>query len=191
MTYEAQSNWLSAAINSGEEIDTEQLLPLVYDELRKMARAKLARDRCESLSATGLVHETYMKLIDNTKPNWDSKGHFFAAAANSMRRILIDHARKRSSLKRGGNRIRIDLNVEHLSTGDADEYDRNMLKLDAALDHFEEEHPLEAELVKLRFFAGLPMVEAARIVGVPIRTAQRKWAYAKARIFQLMEDEAG
>ena len=178
-------------IQGSATLATEDLLPKVYNELRKMAQSKLAQDRCQSLSATGLVHEAYVKLIGKTESaesRWDSHGHFFGAAANAMRRILVDHARKRYSAKRGGSSMRLDIDIESLAGPSEETYDQRLLKLDAALDTFSQGHPVEAELVKLRFFSGLSMTDAAKIVGVPLRTAHRKWAYAKARIFQLMQN---
>ena len=183
---------IRAAAPSGEILATADLLPLVYNELRKMAQSKLAQDRCQSLSATGLVHEAYVKLIGKQEPaesSWDSKGHFFGAAANAMRRILVDHARKRYSAKRGGSSVRLEIDIENLAGRSDESHDECLLRLDAALDTFAEGHPVEAELVKLRFFSGLSMTEAAEIVCIPLRTAHRKWAYSKARLSQLIQQQ--
>ena len=167
-------------IESGEPAATEKLLPLVYDELRKLAAAKLAHEKPgQTLQATALVHEVYVRLVgamDEAK--WDSCGHFFAAAAESMRRILIERARQRQSLKRGGSLVRenlaeIEPAVLPLECDD-------LLGLDEALISLEQQHPRKAQLVKLRFFAGLTTAQAAQALGVSVATADNDWAYARS-----------
>ena len=166
----------------GNQQAAEQLLPLVYTELRKLAAAKLASEKPgRTLQATALVHEAYLRLVDVEHPSgWDSRGHFFAAAAEAMRRILVDNARQRESLKRGGDRERVAL----LDVADPaiDEH-FDLLALDEALRDFEIEHPDQAKLVKLRFFAGCSLEESAAHLGISRATAQRRWAFARAWLY--------
>lgn len=169
-----------AKIESGETSAAEQLLPLVYDELRRLAAARLANEKPgQTLQATALVHEAYLRLIDQTLPQqWDNQRHFFAAAAEAMRRILIERARQRRSLKRGGDWQQIALadiepTVLPLACDD-------LLGLDEALRKLEQQHPRKAELVKLRFFAGLTTAQAAQSLGVSATTAENDWSYARA-----------
>jgi RNA polymerase sigma factor (TIGR02999 family) len=178
-----------SAIEHGDPHAAEQLLPLVYDELRKLAAQKLARDvPDQTLQATDLVHEAYLRLVRPAngsrdrpgEPHWDGRGHFFAAAAESMRRILINRARDRRRLKRGGGWRR--LRLEHIDISLAEPPDE-LLLLDGALDQLAKEDPACAELVKLRFFAGLTLDEAARALGVVRRTADRYWAFARAWLY--------
>jgi RNA polymerase sigma factor (TIGR02999 family) len=168
-----------SAIEQGDPGAASQLLPLVYDELRKLAAQKLAHERPgQTLEATALVHEAYLRLVgDDPKKPWDGRAHFFAAAAESMRRILVDRARDRRRQKRGGGRrrVRVDLDaVLHYPPGD------DLLALDEALQCFAREDPAGAELVRLRAFAGLTLAEAAEVMGIGRRTADRYWAYARA-----------
>jgi RNA polymerase sigma factor (TIGR02999 family) len=178
-----------SAIEHGDPYAAEQLLPLVYDELRKLAAQKLARDGPDqTLQATDLVHEAYLRLVrpangSGDRPgerHWDGRGHFFAAAAEAMRRILINRARDRRRLKRGGGWRR--LRLEHIDISLAEPPDE-LLLLDGALDQLAKEDPACAELVKLRFFAGLTLDEAARALGVVRRTADRYWAFARAWLY--------
>jgi RNA polymerase sigma factor (TIGR02999 family) len=172
-------------INAGDSQATEKLLPLVYQELRTLAAAKLAQERPgQTLQATALVHEAYLRLVDNChweseagKPRWQSRGHFFAAAAEAMRRILIDLARKKRSGRRGGDHERCDLTDQNgiaLPLNDA------LLDLDAALTRLEAIDSPAAQTVKLRVFAGMTVEEAADVLNVSPRTAKRNWAYARA-----------
>jgi RNA polymerase sigma factor (TIGR02999 family) len=168
-----------SAIEQGDGQAAEQLLPLVYDELRKLAAQKMANEKPgQTLQATALVHEAYIRLVDGEKAqHWNSRGHFFGAAAEAMRRILIDHARDKKRLKRGGDRSRIALDaIEAALNTSADD----LLELDEALERLASEYPECAELVKLRFFAGMSLGEAAAALGVARRTADRHWAYARA-----------
>lgn len=163
-----------------------QLLPLVYEELRKLAASKLQQERAgHTLQATALVHEAYLRLVSaEQQAEWDSRGHFFAAAAEAMRRILVENARRKGRLKRGGDRERVDLHEEAIV---APEVDLDLLELDAALDELERQHPRKAQLIKLRYFAGLTMEQAAATLGIGISTADRDWAYARAWLIQHMD----
>lgn len=169
-------------IESGDELAPEKLLPLVYDELRKLAAAKLWQEKPgQSLTATALVHEAYLRLVGNDNgQNWKNKGHFFASAAEAMRRILIDKARRNRRPKHGGGRQRVDVE-QSLIVGPerADE----LVALDAALEKLAAESPEKASLVKLRYFAGLSHQDAAQALGISRTTADRYWSYAKAFIY--------
>ena len=185
------------AAAQGEAQAAEQLLPLVYDELRKLAAARLAQERPgQTLQATALVHEAYLRIVGPSggdasagrNPQWDSRGHFFAAAAEAMRRILVEAARRKGRLKRGGDRQRIDL--EHFEASLADPGD-DLLALDEALQKLEARHPERAALVKLRYFAGLTGDEAAQTLGISPATADRYWTYARAWLLrELTPDES-
>ncbi len=168
-----------SAIEHGQSHAAEQLLPLVYDELHKLAAQKLAQEKPgQTLQATALVHEAYLRLVDVEKAQqWNSRGHFFAAAAEAMRRILINQARDKMRHKRGGGRKRIDL--DQLTVADQ-AGDEELIALDDCLERLAQEDPSGAELVKLRFFAGLTQEEAAAALGLARRTADRTWAYARA-----------
>jgi RNA polymerase sigma factor (TIGR02999 family) len=167
-------------IDRGDPQATEQLLPLVYDELRRLAAQKLAQEKPgQTLQATALVHEAYLRLVGGEQTrDWDGRRHFFAAAAEAMRRILIDRARHKQSRKAGGGRRRLDLaDIEPApEEGDGD----RLLALDQALRRLEAEDPRKAELVKLRFFAGLSAEQAAAALGVSTSTAEKDWAYARS-----------
>jgi RNA polymerase sigma factor (TIGR02999 family) len=163
-----------------------QLLPLVYDELRKLAAARMAEEAPgHTLNATALVHEAYLRLVGPEDANrWDNRGHFFAAAAEAMRRILVDHARRKAAARRGGERTRLALTADLAVTGEPRE---DLIALDEALDRLAAEDPLKAELVKLRYFGGLTLPEAAAALGLPERTAGRHWAYARAWLRRAVE----
>jgi RNA polymerase sigma factor (TIGR02999 family) len=179
-----------SAIEQGDPHAAEQLLPLVYDELRKLAAARLAQEKPgQTLEATALVHEAYLRLLGNSAESyWDSRGHFFAAAAEAMRRILLNHARDRQRLKRGGGRKRLDLDRIEIAQ---DTDDGQLIALDEALAQLAVEDPGAAQLVNLRFFAGLTLKEAADSLGLALRTAERQWAYARAWLFaRLRPDHA-
>jgi RNA polymerase sigma factor (TIGR02999 family) len=174
-------------IESGDPSAARELLPLVYDELRKLATAKMAQEKPDhTLQATALVHEAYIRLVDaDLAAAWDSRGHFFAAAAEAMRRILVENARRKLSLKAGGDQVRIDLPA----LPDAQDDNRlDLLALDEALSRLEEEHPDKAEIIKLRFFAGLNLEETAAALGMSRATTQRNWAYARAWLFGRLND---
>ena len=175
-------------IESGDPSAAEQLLPLVYKELRKLAAAKLAHEKPgQTLQATALVHEAYLRLVDVEKAQqWDSRGHFFAAAAEAMRRILVENARRKQRLRHGGDRKRINLDQLEPAGGDsADE----LLALNDALDSLAQQVPEAAEVVQLRYFAGLTTQQSADVLGISLRTANRHWAFAKAWLLQ--EDDSG
>ncbi len=168
-----------SAIDQGDPLAAEQLFPLVYDELRKLAAAKLAREKPgQTLQATALVHEAYVRLVDvDQAQQWDSRGHFFAAAAEAMRRILVDHARKKGSAKRGGTFKRVDIDAVDLATKAAPD---QLLAIDDALAKLAREDPSAAKLVELRYFAGLTVDEAGKALGMSTATAYRHWNYARA-----------
>jgi RNA polymerase sigma factor (TIGR02999 family) len=166
-----------SAIEQGDPSAAEQLLPLVYDELRTLAAARLAQEKSEqTLQATALVHEAYLRLVNvDQLQQWDSRGHFFAAAAEAMRRILVEHARRKGRKKHGGKMQRVDLDEAAV----IDEGDDRLLALDEALARLAAADPLAARLVTLRYFTGLTMAEAAAALGVSLRSAERNWTFAK------------
>jgi RNA polymerase sigma factor (TIGR02999 family) len=166
------------------------LLPLVYDQLRRLARQRMRAERPDqTLQATALVHEAYLRLVEAQNPQqWDGRWHFFAAAAEAMRRILVDNARRRSRAKRGGGRRRVSLDAVELTV---DEPPDDLLALDEALAAFAERQPEKAQLVKLRYFAGLTNEEAAQAMGISTSTADRHWAYARAWLFRRVRAAAG
>jgi len=180
------------ALENGDPHAAEQLLPLVYDELRRLAAQRLAREKPgQTLQATALVHEAYLRLVDGEKAQpWNSRRHFFAAAAEAMRRILVESARRKQAVRHGGGRERLDLD-EDLSLP---EPRQDLLALDEALARLAEKQPLKAELVKLRFFAGLTMPEAARALDISLATAERYWTFARSWLYAELadrEDHAG
>jgi RNA polymerase sigma factor (TIGR02999 family) len=179
-----------SAMVQGDPYAAEQLLPLVYEKLRKLAAARLAQEKPgQTLQATALVHEAYIRLVDVDKAqSWDSRGHFFAAAAEAMRRILINRAHDKNRLKRGGTRKRLDL--DQLATVE-DATDDDLVALDEALEQLARDNKPCAELVKLRFFAGLTLEEAARSLGIARRTADRYWAFARAWLYQTLRKASG
>jgi len=164
------------AIGQGDSCASAQLLPLVYDELRRLAAAQLSREKPgQTLDATALVHEAYLRLAGDQQ--FDNRRHFFAAAAEAMRRILVENARRKRSLKRGGDRQRLDLNLEQPVEV---ERSAQLLALDEALARLEARDPNKAQLVKLRYFAGLTIEQAAETLGISVTTANRWWSYARA-----------
>jgi RNA polymerase sigma factor (TIGR02999 family) len=178
-----------SAIEAGDPSAAEQLLPLVYDELRKLAAQKLAQEKSgQTLQATALVHEAYLRLVDVDRvQDWDSRGHFFAAAAEAMRRILVENARRKHSVKRGGQRARIDLD-EALVVGDEPRHD--LIDLDEVLEKLAQADARAAELVKLRFFAGLTGDQAAEVLRISPRSADLLWAYARAWLFEKLQGQS-
>src|SRR5262245_43300884 len=176
-----------SAIEQGDAHAAEQLLPLVYDELRKLAAERMAQEKpAQTLQATALVHEAYLRLVDGNKArHWDSRGHFFAAAAEAMRRILVESARKKKRQRHGGGRRRVDLQ-EAVSL--ADSPDDDLLALDEALTRLAAREPAKAELVKLRYFAGLSIDEAADLMHISRSTAKRYWAFARAWLLAEIDD---
>jgi RNA polymerase sigma factor (TIGR02999 family) len=182
-----------SAIESGDPQAASQLLPLVYNELRKLAAQRLAHEKPgQTLDATALVHEAYLRLVASPRresgdePHWDSRGHFFAAAAESMRRILVDNARRKRGPKHGGDRHRVDLE-EAIPVRESHP---DLIALDEALGRLAELEPAKAELVKLRYFAGLSLEEAAACLEISPATAKRYWAVARAWLYDALGDEA-
>lgn len=168
-----------SAIEGGDSRAAEQLLLSVYDELRRLAAQKLAHEKPgQTLEATALVHEAFLRLVGpGDGPHWDSRRHFFAAAAEAMRRILVENARRKRSLKRGGGRRRLDLDAEQPA---AFERSDTLLSLDEALERLQARYPDKAQLVKLRYFVGMTIEQAADALGISITTANRWWTYARA-----------
>jgi RNA polymerase sigma factor (TIGR02999 family) len=185
-----------AAIEQGDSRAAEQLLPLVYDELRKLAAQKLAQEKPgQTLDATALVHEAYLRLVvpargacqDPDEKHWNTRGHFFTAAAEAMRRILIDQARHKQSQRHGGGRRREDIEHQEIA---AAEPSLDVLAVNEALERFETVDPLKAHLVKLRYFAGLTIPQAAEALGISSTTADRYWAYARAWLHAELKKDA-
>ena len=172
-----------SVIEQGDPSAADQLLPLVYEELRKLAAQKMAQEKPgQTLQATALVHDAYLRLVDNEKAqHWNSRGHFFGAADEAMRRILIDRARDKKRTKRGGARRKVDLDTIEIALNTPAQ---ELLDLDDALGKLASEYPDCAQLVKLRFFAGLSHGEAVEAMGLARRTADRHWAYARAWLHQ-------
>ena len=180
-----------AAIDQGDPEAAEQLLPLVYDELRKLAAQRLAQEKAgQTLQATALVHEAYLRLVGGEQTqDWNSRRHFFGAAAEAMRRILIDRARHKQTRKAGGGRRRLDL--DDIEPVLEEENGDRLLALDEALRQLEAEDPRKAELVKLRFFAGLTAEQAAAALGVSTSTVEKDWAYARSWLRVAIERMSG
>lgn len=169
-------------IERGDTGAAERLLPLIYDELKKLAAAKLAQEPSgQTLQATALVHEAYLRLVSDAPAEpWNGRGHFFGAAAEAMRRILVENARRKKSLKRGGQHHRVPADPELVV---APSSDVDVVALDEALTKLAGEAPTRAELVKLRFFAGLTMPEAAHALGISVATAERYWNYSRTWLY--------
>jgi RNA polymerase sigma factor (TIGR02999 family) len=175
------------AIEAGDPWAAQRLLPLVYDELRKLAAANLRNEQPgQTLQATALVHEAYLRLVGGSNPEqWLSQGHFFAAAAKAMRRILVEAARRKNRLKRGGDHVRQDQDLDQIVIPELRE---NLLALDEALDKLAIIDRQAADLVHFRYFAGMTMPEAAQQMGISPRTADRLWAYARAWLHQELQE---
>jgi RNA polymerase sigma factor (TIGR02999 family) len=174
-----------SAIEQGDPHAAERLLPLVYDELRKLAAQKLAQEQPgQTLQATALVHEVYLRLVDTDKAQqWNSRRHFFAAAAEAMRRILVENARRKGRLKRGGDLVRQEFDEALLTFSEPAE---DLLALDDALERLSRFDPRKAELVKLRYFAGLTTPQAAAALGISLSSAEKDWAYARTWLYRQM-----
>lgn len=170
-------------VQAGRAGASERLLTMLYDELRELAAAKLRREKPgQTLQATALVHEAYLRLTDgHDSDSWDSRHHFFASAAEAMRRILIDNARRKNALKRGGDLQQASIDLDQ---SPASETDLSLLELDEALEELEDHDAQAASLVKLRYFTGLTVAQSAEILGMSQRSAERLWAYAKAWLFE-------
>jgi RNA polymerase sigma factor (TIGR02999 family) len=175
---------------SGDLQASAALLPLVYEQLRALAGRKMRQERPDqTLQATALVHEAYLRLVDTTKVQlWESRWHFFAAAAESMRRILVDNARRRGRLKRGGELNRVDFDKIDLTINDPPE---ELIALDEALTRLAKKHPQKAQLVNLRYFGGLTHEESAQALGMSTSTADRHWAFARAWLYRDMSSDSG
>jgi RNA polymerase sigma factor (TIGR02999 family) len=174
-----------SAIEQGDTRAADQLFPLVYDALRQLAAAKLADEAPgQTLQATALVHEVYLRLVESEAQHWNSRGHFFAAAAEAMRRILVDRARKKASVKHGGGRVREPLDEAQVM---APEVGQDLIALDDALGQLTARDAEAAELVKLRFFAGLTSAQAADALGISPRTADRVWTYARTFLLAALQ----
>jgi RNA polymerase sigma factor (TIGR02999 family) len=178
-------------IESGDSKAAEQLLPLVYNELRKLAAARLVHEKPgQTLGATALVHEAYLRLVgsaNQASQKWKSRGYFFAAAAEAMRRLLVEQARRKKRLRHGGDRQRVDLDSQLLI---ADVGDDALIALDEALERLAAEEPQTAEVVNLRYFAGLSIEETAAAMNISVRTVNRHWTYARAWLYEQLGDAA-
>ncbi len=174
-------------IESGDLAAAEQLLPLVYEDLRRLAARELRREPSgHTLQPTALVHDAYLRLVDQTaEPQWSHRGHFFAAAAEAMRRILVESARRKMALKRGGDRERVALDCEQTPSAT---HRPEIVALDEALSKLALDRPDLAQLVSLRYFAGLSMEHAAKALGISLRTAERNWTYVKAWLLEEMRE---
>jgi len=172
-------------IEQGDPQAADQLLPLVYDQLRQLAAAKMAREPAgQTLQATALVHEAWLRLGGDQQPSWQNRAHFFAAAAEAMRRILIDRARRRRAERRGGGWQRVDVDDPALNLAAPEERDDELLAVHESLDGLARHDARKAELVKLRYFAGLTIEQAADVLGIAVPTANRDWTYARAWLFK-------
>ena len=174
---------LLSAIDAGDPKAADQLLPLVYEELRKLAAAKMAQEKPgQTLQATALVHEAWLRLVGaGEQKAWNSRGHFFGAAAEAMRRILVDRARQKACVRHGGDLERVDLEHVNLATEDSDE---TVLAMHDALDALARESPQKAEIVKLHYFTGMEYPEIARALGISLPTVERHWAYARSWLYR-------
>ena len=177
-----------SAIEQGDPKAAEQLLPLVYDELRKLAAQRLAQEKPgQTLEATALVHEAYVRMVDVEKAQqWDGSGHFFAAAAEAMRRILVENARHKGRIKHGGQLDRMEIEIADLPTRMPPE---ELIALDEALEKIKEEDPIKSKLVTLRYFGGMTIEQAAEVLGISRVTAHRYWTYARAWLHQQISGE--
>ncbi len=175
------------AIEQGDASAADQLLPLVYEELRRLAAVKMSQERPgQTLQATALVHEAYIRLVGAQDQNWSGRTHFFTAAAEAMRRILIDNARRKQRLKHGGDRHKVNLTDADPAEKESSE---EIIALDEALARLAENDKTKADLVKLRYFAGLTLEQAAAVLGIPERTAKRYWAHARAWLYKQITAE--
>ena len=172
-------------VRCGELSAASELLPLVYDELRRLAAAKMAQERPDqTLQPTALVHEAWLRLVGNEKQKWNGRAHFFGAAAEAMRRILIENARRRAAARHGGGEARLDINQIEIATTAPDD---ELLAVNDALEKFAAHDSQMAELVKLRYFVGLTTEQAAEVLGISVRTAERWWSYSRAWLYQEFE----
>ncbi|SPE54738.1 RNA polymerase sigma-70 ECF-like protein [Verrucomicrobia bacterium] len=182
-----QTTKILEAVTAGDEQAAERLLPLVYDELRRLAAAKLAQEPPgQTLQPTALVHEAWLRLVGSGNEHWKGRGHFFGAAAEAMRRILIDRARKRHRQRHGHGLVRIDFSQLDVAITTDDDL---LLRVNEALEKLEVEAPSRAQLVKLRFFTGLNISEAAKALGIAPATAKRHWAFARAWLLVALKSD--
>jgi len=173
------------AVQQGDPTAADQLLPLVYEELRRLAAHKMANEAAgQTLQPTALVHEAWLRLVGNENQKWDGRAHFFAAAAEAMRRILIDRARRKHAVRHGGDQQRVDIQEVDLASPTGDD---QLLAVNDALDNLATQHKVEAELVKLRYFVGLTNEEAAEVLGISPRTAKYYWTHARAWLYREIE----
>jgi RNA polymerase sigma factor (TIGR02999 family) len=176
------------AINHGDGQASEELLPLVYQELRRLASSRMAQEAAgQTLQATALVHEAWLRMVGDGDRTWENRAHFFGAAAEAMRRILIENARRKSRLKRGGGQLRVDIDELNLAATSPDD---KILLMDEALERLEAEDAEKARIVVLKFFGGMTNQDVAKTLGVTERTIERQWAYAKAWLFQNIRTQA-
>ena len=172
-------------VQCGELSAASELLPLVYDELRRLAAAKMAHERPDqTLQSTALVHEAWLRLVGDQKQEWNGRGHFFGAAAEAMRRILIENARRKAAARHGGGQARLDINQIEIATTAPDD---ELLAVNDALEKLAAHDSQMAELVKLRYFVGLTTEDAAEVLGISVRTAERWWSYSRAWLYQEFE----
>lgn len=178
-------------IKQGDAQPADRLLPVVYEELRRLAGHKMSRENPgQTLQATALVHEAWLRLGGDRQPPWQNRAHFFAAAAEAMRRILIDNARRKRAGRHGGHAERVELPIEGLELA-ASMDDDQLIAMHEALDHLAAHDAMKAELVKLRFFAGLTLEDAAKVLKISTPTAKRYWAYARAWLYRWMKRNGG
>lgn len=176
------------AMSAGDKRASDQLLPLVYQELRKLATARMAQEAPgQTLQPTALVHEAWLRLTGGDSQRWENRAHFFGAAAEAMRRVLIENARKKARVKHGGNLVRTEIDNLELAASSPDEV---VLLVDEALEHFQREDPEKGKIVVMKFFGGLTNQEVAENLGMTERTVERQWAYAKAWLFQEIRKQA-
>jgi RNA polymerase sigma factor (TIGR02999 family) len=177
------------AVQQGDQAASDQLLPLVYNELRRLARSRMADEpSAQTLQPTALVHEAYVRLVDARNPQaWNNKGHFFAAAANAMRRILVENARRKNSLRRGGDRRKMDMDKIDFADPNNSDF---LTALDTSLEQLSNENEIVAQVVSLRFFAGLSIEQTSEALEISVRTVNRHWAYAKAWLHSQLSDES-
>jgi len=174
------------AVQQGDPTAADQLLPLVYEELRRLAAHKMANEAAgQTLQPTALVHEAWLRLVGNENQKWEGRAHFFGAAAEAMRRILIDRARRKLAVRHGGDQQRVDIQDVDVASTPAD--DDQLLAVNEALDKLAAEHKIEAELVKLRYFVGMTNDEAAEVLGISPRTAKYYWTHARAWLYREIE----
>jgi RNA polymerase sigma factor (TIGR02999 family) len=177
------------AVARGTKQASQDLLPLVYDELRRLAAVRMAQEAPgQTLQPTALVHEAWLQLVGPGERSWENRAHFFGAAASAMRRILIDRARRKASIKRGGKQARVELEIGHIAAPISDD---NVILIDEALQRLEREDPEQARVVELKFFGGLTNREVAETLGVGERTVDRQWACAKIRLFRWIRQAQG